>query len=374
MSSWFEERRADKVADAQERRNDRAFEAKLRRDERKADREEARAEQAQQRREKAQRRAARAAKRERTLTPGNVYRRGTLVLVALSALAAIPAQVAYFVKKSLMLLPVPFALEGAAWVMAAGVAYADERKLPAWVRWLLRVFCVSAAAFAARINYLHGSAEGGQLVGWGLAAVTMLGPVFFEVRQWVLTLSAATGDPRKRAEEKARAKHDRRRRRHHRTVAKVADRLVSAAPFGTVKPEDAWTRAWAIVHGTTEPGMTPRLHAHAVKSAAALAAAQRPISLDPGTVRQHILDGMRPLRLPVSTLPGVTKESQVASQMPPANARGESGVSRKPAKGSRKRPTPPRRRKGDTLPYHPVAKVAMADTGRKVAAVNGHHH
>ena len=380
MSSWFEERRADKVADAAQRREDKAFDAKLRRDERRKDREEQRQDKTQDRRDRAQRRAARAAKREKTLTPGNVYRKGTLLLVALSALAAIPAQVAFFVKKSLMLLPVPFALEGAAWVMAAGVAYADERKLPAWVRWLLRAFCVSAAGFAARINYLHGC-EDGVLVGWGLAAVTMLGPLFFEVRQWVLTLSAATGDPRKRAEEKARAKHDRKRRRHHKTVAAVADRLMSAAPFGTLKAEDAWARAWEIVHGSSEAWMTPKLHAYAVQSAASLAAAQVPAPLDAKTIRQRILALLRRpapagSKAPVYVLPtpasiavGKVKKPQVVTDLPPAAKKAE-----KPAvKAAHRQPPLHRRTKNDALPFHPIAKAIAADTGRKVAAVNGHH-
>lgn len=380
MSSWFEERRADKREDAEEQRKTRAFEAKLRRDERRKDRDEERADKAQSRRDKALRKQARAAKREKTLTPGNVYRKGTLALVALSAFAAIPAQVAFFVKKSAMLLPVPFALEGAAWVMAAGVAYSDERKLPAWVRWLLRAFCVSAAAFAARINYLHGS-EQGALVGWGLAAVTMLGPLYFEVRQWVLTLSAAVTNPKQRQEEKARTKHDRKRRRHHRDVAKVADRLVSAAPYGTLKAEDAWTRAWLIVHGTLEPGMTPRMHADAVRSAAALAAAQVPLALDEKTIRQRILallsrrssSPQQPVRYVLPTAPGTlfsgSKSSQVVTDLPPVAKRLEKTA----VKAGRRQPPAHRRTKGDALPFHPIAKTVAADTGRKVAAVNGHH-
>ena len=373
MSSWFEERRADRREDAEEQRKTRAFEAKLRRDERRKDRDEARQDKAQTRRDKALRKQARAAKREKNLTPGNVYRKGTLLLVALSALAAIPAQVAFFVKKSLMLLPVPFALEGAAWVMAAGVAYADERKLPAWVRWLLRAFCMSAAGFAARINYLHGS-EQGALVGWGLAAVTMLGPLYFEVRQWVLTLSAAITNPKQRQEEKARRKHDRKRRRQHRRVAKVADRLVSAAPYGTLKPEDAWARAWVIVHGSSESWMTPQLHADAVKSAAALAAAQQPVELDGKEIRARISARLNASDYILPTATGtpfsVTKSAQVVTDLPPASKTSE----KTPVKAARRQPPAHRRSKGDALPFHPIAKTVAADTARKVTAVNGHHH
>lgn len=257
MSSWHEERRADKVADAAERRRDDEHRAKLRRDDRRAEREEAREEAARRRREKAQRKQARAAKREKTLTPGNVYRKGTLILVALSALASLPAQILHFVAIHWMLFPIGPAVEGAAWVVAAGVAYADERKLPVWVRWLLRGISLSAAGFAANINYEYGlslaqqgvSQQNAAVAGVGLAAVTLGGPLFFEVRQWVLTLTASTTDPKKRAEEKARAKHDKRRRKLFKDVVARQEQLLLAAPFGSLKPEEAFARAWSDVKG-----------------------------------------------------------------------------------------------------------------------------
>lgn len=380
MSSWFEERRADKAADAAQRREDKAFDAKLRREEHREAKKERREEEAQRRRDKAARRQARAARREKTLTPGNVYRRGTLALVAASALASLPAQIMHFVTISLMLLPLPFALEGAAWVMAAGAAYADERKLSAWVRWLLRGLSLSAASYAAWINYDYGLRID-PAVGYGLAAVTLLGPLYFDVRQWVLTLTADATDPKKRAEEKARRKHEKQRRSDHKTVAEVADRLVSAAPYGALKFEDAWVQAWAIVHGTTQPGMTPKLHAYAARSAAALAAAQEPVPVDEKTIRRRILDHLRkpagapdqPLRYvlptPATTALGVTKKPQVVTDLPPSYKT----AAEEPKKAARRQPPKHRRSKGDALPFHPVAKVVAADTARKHATVNGHH-
>jgi hypothetical protein len=389
VSSWSEERRLDHAADAAERRRNDEHRAQLRRDERRKDRDEAREIKAQARREKAQRRQARAARREKTLTPGNVYRKGTLGLVTLSALASLPAQIIHFVTLHWMLFPIGPALEGAAWVMAAGVAYADERRLPVWVRWLLRGLSMGAAGYAASINYGYGlsleghglSASDAAAVGWGLAAVTMLGPLFFEVRQWVLTLTAAAADPKKRAEEKARAAHEKRRRRHHKTVADIADRLISAAPYGALKFEDAWAQAWSIVHGTDRLGMTPRLHAYAVRSSSALDAAMEQVELDPKTIRQRILDLLRrpakspsePLRFVLPTPPatalGVTGKPQVVTDLPPA----QKTAPVKPAKGARRQPPTHRRSKGDALPFHPLAKTQAADTARKHAVVNGHH-
>lgn len=370
MSSWFEERRADKAADAKQRREDREFEAKLRRDERRKDRDEEREIKAQARRDKAQRRQARAARREKTLTPGNVYRRGTLALVAASALASLPAQVAHFVRVSLMLLPLPFALEGAAWVMAAGVAYADERKLPAWVRWLLRGLCLSAAGYAAWINYGYGM-ETSPAVGYGLAAVTLMGPLFFEVRQWVTTLTFDPAEKKRRGEAKRRAKHARKRYRDHKDVVKLARRMVSAAPFGTLDFEDAFAAAWEIFYGTDVPCMTPALHAQQLASRRALADAMDEANGAPVSVRGVLLTRLHPAPSGLLSGPG---SSQVASQIPPASARPSEADSKTSKKGPRTKPVPPVRRKGDTVPYHPIAKVAAADTARKHAVVNGHHH
>ena len=288
MSSWFEERRADKAEDAKQRREDRAFESKLAREEAREAKKERREEEAQRRRDKAARRQARAARREKALTPGNVYRKGTLALVGLSALASLPAQVLHFVAIHWMLFPIGPAVEGAAWVMAAGVAYADERKLPAWVRWLLRVLSLSAAGFAANINYQYGlsladhgvSPDNARVAGLGLAAVTLGGPLFFEVRQWVLTLTAAATDPKKRAEEKARAKHEKDRRKTFEAVAKRQKELLLAAPFGTLTEEDAWARAWWDTEGApvsvTANVIADRLDAEADVSSVLARAEQSP--------------------------------------------------------------------------------------------------
>ncbi|MFF9624259.1 hypothetical protein [Streptomyces griseosporeus] len=370
MSSWFDERRADKAVDAEQRRKDREFEAQLRREEVREQKKERREEEAQRRRDKAARRQARAARREKTLTPGNVYRRGTLALVTASALASLPAQVMHFVSVSWMLLPLPFALEGAAWVMNAGVAYADERKLPAWVRWLLRVLAMAAAGYAASINYSYGM-EKAPAVGYGLAAVTMLGPLFFEVRQWVTTLTFDPAERKRRAEAKARAQHERKRRKDHANVVKLAHQLVSAAPFGTLLFEDAFAAAWEIKYGTRIPGMTPALHGEKLASSKALAEAMDAANGAPVSTRGRLLELLHPAPSPLLSAPG---SSQVENQIPPASGKPSSGPQAAPKTGPRTRPVPPRRRKGDTAPYHPLAKVAAADTARKVAAVNGHHH
>ena len=375
MTSWSEERRADKAADAEERRKTREFEATLRRDERRKDREEKRADEGQHRRDRVARRQARAARREKTLTPGNVYRKGTLALVLASAAASLPAQVMHFVGISVMLLPIPFALEGAAWVMNAGVAYADERKLPAWVRWLMRGLAMTAAGYAAHINLGYGlsleghglSAADASAVGWGLAAVTMLGPLFFEVRQWVLTLTAAVTDPKKRAEGKARAAHEKKRRQDHRDVVKLAKKLVSAAPYGALMFEEAFVSAWEIKYGTRTPGMTPALHAQAHTSRMALAAAFDAANGSPVSNRARLLEVLHPA--PVGRFQG-TRKSQVVTDLSPS----VKTPAEKAKKAARGKPPEHRRTPGDSVPFSPLAKKQHSHEARQRLAVNGHHH
>jgi hypothetical protein len=280
MSTWSEERRKNAAAEAEQRRLDddakaerharaRAAEDARRRDNAAAGKAQRRAEKQQRRRDRAARRRERAQAWGKNTTPEAIYRRGTLALVTASALASLPAQVIHFTAISAILLPLPFALEGAAWVMAAGVAYADSRHLPGWVRWMLRALCLTAAGYAASINYQYGLTKA-PAAGYGLAAVSLLGPLFFEVRQWVMTLSAGSRTPQQKAAAKARAVHAKRRRKDHKDVTAVAARLLSAAPFGTLAEEDAFRTAWRIINGVATPGMTPALHAQAARSRAAL--------------------------------------------------------------------------------------------------------
>ncbi|MER6778465.1 MULTISPECIES: hypothetical protein [unclassified Streptomyces] len=378
-SSWREEMRADKAASARLAWEGQERQAELARKERRTRREEKRADKAQDRRDKAARKQARAARRQRELTPSNVYSKGTLALVGFSAAASLPAQIIHFVSLHWMLFPIGPAIEGLAWVMAAGVAYADEKKLAPWVRWLMRGLTLGAAGFAGYINYTYGlSLEGKGLtvdeaatVGTGLAAVTLAGPLVFEIRQWVRTMTAATANP-KRAEEKARAKHEKARRHQHPEIAKIADKLLADAEYGTLTAERAWTDARLIVNGTSQPGVTAALTAIATKSAAALAAAQSEQPLTREVIRERMTRRLNAadfiLPTPPSTTSGSPAKPQVVSDLPPARKQAEKKV--------RKQPPLHRRTPGDALPFSRAAKVAAADTARRsvTATVNGHHH
>ncbi|MEV5123797.1 hypothetical protein AB0K49_13610 [Streptomyces decoyicus] len=371
LSTYRQEQRADDAAKAEQHRLDASAAEERRAERRRAEderaarlREQARADREANRAARQARRQERADRRREALAPERIYRTGTLGLVVASGLASLPAQIVHFVGIHPMLAPVPLGLEGAAWVMAAGVAYADAREAPAWVRWMLRVLVAACAAFAASINYGYGlsltghglSAADAEAAGAGLAAVTVLGPVVFEIRQWVSTLAAL--DEQARAERK----HAARRRRDHRKVLRIARRLISAAPFGTLPAEDAWGRAWAIVHGPTVPGMTPALEQRAVSSDLRLQEARTP---SPEVVARHARAriGRHLYALPTTAANAAQKPAkpQLTIQVPP--------TAKKSLRAPRKRPTPPRRRKGDSPRFHPAARAVAAETARRTPVV-----
>ncbi|MEU0181799.1 hypothetical protein ABZ312_11510 [Streptomyces sp. NPDC006207] len=283
MSSWSEERRLNSAAEREQQRKDddaraeriarqRQIEDERRRQNRLADKAEARAEQLQRRKDRANRRKERAATWASITEPANAYGRGTTALVTASVLASLPAQFIHFVAISPMMLTVPIAIEGGAWVAFAGVRYADAKGLPGWVRWILRVLTVTAAGYAAHINYEYGASIA-PAAAWGLAGVTLGGPMFAEIRQWVMAMSTATRSGAGRKEAKARRKHDKQRRSDWKDVQRIADRLISAAPFGTLSEEDAFSQAWFIVNGTHKRGVTASLEQMATASRARMAKA-----------------------------------------------------------------------------------------------------
>lgn len=269
--SYSEDRRADRAQEAEQRRIDAAAadERKLtmqaaadkrRRDTAAADQASRDQAKRNKRREQEGRRKARAARRQRALQPANLYSKGTNAVVLASIAASLPAQFIHFVGISWTLMAVPIGVEGAAWVAAAGVRYADEMRLPGWVRWMLRAICLAAASFAAFVNFGYGS-HIAPAAGYGLAAVSLLGPFLFELRQWVTTIAAVTLTPKEQEIAKAKAEHAKKRGTDHEMVTGIASRLVSAAPYGSLTVDKAFPLAWEIVHGTPVPGMTPGLHA-----------------------------------------------------------------------------------------------------------------
>ncbi|MEE1787729.1 hypothetical protein PUR71_33200 [Streptomyces sp. SP17BM10] len=272
--SGLNEYRAERRADRQAERADARADLREEREQARLD-----AEAARQRREADQRaveeardrrRAARAARFGRVTgwVVANPARAFVRLVQACSIVPAVVSQVAALDHADVaLLLAVLLAamLEGGAWALVAMGAQAEgERstrtyRLGAWM----------AGLVAGVINFAHGWTQypAHHWVAFVLA-LSSIGAV------WLTDLQTHGGRGPTAAEKKQakeRAEHARRRAAHHPEVKDVADRLLSAAPYGALSADGAWRIAWEYVHGVTTPGLTADLLAQRLNARARVA-------------------------------------------------------------------------------------------------------
>lgn len=212
-----------------------------------------------------------AKKREEDADTGTRFKLVTNIVLTLGLLAALPAQLSYFLKLhkkgdasgdlAWLMVPVPFFLELLAWVGVLGTQWAHRKGLPRWPFWILTA---SLASIAGYINLTHGATEYGMVAGIALAATSMIGPVLAEVRQVLESKAAVDNRSREqRAKEKETAKRkaaeareeikrhgleDERRKTKWRDVFDEYERIVAAHPIGAITRDDAWREAWHNLH------------------------------------------------------------------------------------------------------------------------------
>lgn len=193
------------------------------------------------------------------------------VVLGLGLLAALPAQLSYFLTlhrkgerdmgPAWTMLPVPFFLEILAWVGVLGTQWAHRKGLPRWPFWILTA---SLASVAGYINLTHGTDQYGLVAGVALAATSIIGPALAEVRQFLESKAAA--DPRslgqraidkaaekqasaeRRAAAKIHAAEDKRRRGLYPEEFAEFERIIVAHPTGAITREAAWRQAWDNRH------------------------------------------------------------------------------------------------------------------------------
>lgn len=193
------------------------------------------------------------------------------VVMVLGLIAALPAQLSYFLKLhkkgeedhgyAWLMLPVPLFLELLAWVGVLGTQWAHRKGLPRWPFWILTGTLASVAGY---INFTHGTDEYGIVAGVALCATSVIGPILAEVRQFLETQAAA--DPRsleQRARDKAVAKEhaeeeqaeaeriaasDARRKDKYPTEFDEYERITIAHPDGAISRDEAWALAWDNLH------------------------------------------------------------------------------------------------------------------------------
>jgi hypothetical protein len=215
--------------------------------------------------------ARKAQRREKRDDDGTTFKILVNVVMALGLLAALPAQISYFLGlhhktdkdagPAWTLAPVPFFLELLAWVGVMGTRWAHRKGLPRWPFWLLTA---TLASIAGWINYAHGITEFGPVAGYALAATSIIGPLLAEVRQFLETKAAEDGrDLKQRARDRRAAREQARAQQERERIEKAEDekrrglfpnefaefeRIMAAYPTGGISRAVAWERAWDTMH------------------------------------------------------------------------------------------------------------------------------
>ncbi|MFL5911247.1 MAG: hypothetical protein ACJ768_11825 [Gaiellaceae bacterium] len=292
-------------------------------------------------------------------------------LVTVSVLIALPLQLVAFWLMNPALIVVPAGLEYAAWVMLAQVDAAVAAGRRAW-HYIAATLVV--AMFAAWMNWSHGPdliADHGQLVGAVGAFFSLLGPLTWALhthgkiakregrlpraeRRAAKQAAAAAAKLAEQEQAAATAdtlELDARRHRDHADVYARAAYIASAAGHLTIT-DQTWARAWQDVKGegaqigeTAESIAQRKAATEALRAATVGDVTPLPVLMQDGRIRVY--------REP--------KKIQLNAQIPPTVQRVTARVTDRP------KPTPPRRRKGDTPAYSPLARSAAAETAKRAA-------
>lgn len=218
--------------------------------------------------DKADRKAKRREQRDEN---GTTFKVLVNAVMALGLLAALPAQISYFLGlhrkddqnpgPAWTLAPIPFFLELLAWVGVMGTRWAHRKGLPRWPFWLLTATLASLAGY---INFAHGVTEYGPVAGYALAATSIIGPLLAEVRQFLESKAAEDGrDLKQRARDRRAAREAAKAQKERERIEKAEDderkelfeeefkefrRILAAHPTGGITREAAWERAWDTMH------------------------------------------------------------------------------------------------------------------------------
>ncbi|MGD6765983.1 hypothetical protein ACOKM5_44380 [Streptomyces sp. BH097] len=285
-----EQKREDERLAAEQKRLDKeAADEKARKDAEAKRRQELQ-DKRQRQAEKARAKAARKAQRAKLLAwlnanPATVFVAYVMVAAVVPALLSQVGALAGSGVMGLLAVLLASMLEGGAWAI---VFLGKEAEAKGRETWKYRLAGWLTSAVAAGINFWHWS----EIAPMWVACV-FGGSSLFAFFIWDLKTHGSEGPTRaQRREAKKRRRHDRKRRRHHRAVAKQADKLWSAAPYGTLTEADAFAAAWEIKYGT-EPGLTPALYADATTARLKLGEAFRVAEENRGDlIRANLLAGL----------------------------------------------------------------------------------
>ncbi|MYX14419.1 hypothetical protein GTY67_13535 [Streptomyces sp. SID8374] len=289
----------------------------------------------------------------------SLWRNTALGFAIMCAIVALPVQMsAFYNPDAKWLLAVPIMLEAGAWVILAGAAAAVAAHRP---HWHYRLIAWALAFVAAGINLVHGLEHFDPATAIGTAFASLAGPGVWDLHEHG-RIRRRDGVPTRR--ERRAAKKAEKKQAAEQAAAKLFEAERQA------HLENA-ARDTATKLDADRKRLFPKVHQEALKLAADLGEtvitptiwkqAKRNVEgTDPGesadTIRMRNAAEMRVeaarIKKPVSTL-SKTMNAQRGAHLPPASTK------------PRPKPIPPRRRRGDSTPFHPAAKRLAADTARR---------
>jgi hypothetical protein len=368
MTSWRDERRADRMADREADRADRRAE----RDEARKDQAAAEARRRKDRADRAARRAQRLAAAKQLLLneTATVF---LVLVVAIAVSSAFHGQYSALTRMgigSLWAAMIGAAIESATWVVTIlGDQDAKAGRPTRGIRTAMWTF----AAIAAGFNLFDGLTGPHPQTGFAQAFLTPTAVFLWDARQRRRHgIKARTTEERTRVRE--RKAHAAKRAAEHKDVKRTAERIVSASPFEQVRFEEAFATAWEVHHGTREIGLTPAMVALRAQSKRRMADA---LGLDadagplfPDTVPVEFLDAFTgPVgsvyRSPLDGRQDGDDENGGGVPLPPSGgpSKGPGGLERK---GNRALP-----KIGDKTPRKPLEPAHIAQIRMLAEALGG---
>lgn len=252
MSNFYDERRKDRSATRAEDRADRREEREERR------RDQAEAEERRRKDRAAKQREAEKRKAERRARRAELFRKlggeGDTV-AALIVMGCSIAPAVYFQITALAAVPgLPGAiavclavmLEAGAWVATVAGERAKREGRPVG---RFRAAMWGCATVAATINYTHAPSSPHNWLAYVLAAASLGGVFFWELRGFGRHGGKAGRTRAERREAAAQRRHRIMRRLRFRDVHKRYRQIITAHPYGTVDRERAWADAWQDTKG-----------------------------------------------------------------------------------------------------------------------------
>ncbi|MFJ2676373.1 hypothetical protein [Streptomyces sp. NPDC087525] len=296
---------------------------------------------------------------EATAAAAKTWRRYAIQFYIVCAVVALPVQIAAFWDpKAWWLVIAPLMLEGAALVVTKGAAAAVAARRPHWhyrtVAWMF-------AFIAAGINLWHGLNAFDPATALGTAFASIAGPGVWDLhehgrirrRDGVLTRRERRAQ--RKAEKKAageRAAEQARLDAEKKAADKAeAERLKELAAGRAARFQKVWEHAEGLACAMGETTVTESIWIRAHRDIE---------GTDPGETADIIHGRNNAKRRLASAVEGTRvnasskgKDAQRAAHLPPT------------ANKPRVKPVPPRRKRGDSEPFHPAAKRLAADTARQ---------